>query len=206
MKKLLNIFLLVLHTTFLQAYNDDNINSFNIKIDNFEYTKLGIACINNNFKEVNKLIDLGANISFAKQDEYYIYVALYVTIESNSLEVLTLLIKKNININQIYTEDGLTPIAFAVSLNNYRIVDILLQNKANPNGKLLSTSYHQIIPLIIAFENDNIEIARLLLKYNAITNIKNEFGQNIEELFKTKGSSWHELLKDKGKYHRTNSE
>lgn len=206
MKKLLNIFLLVLHTTFLQAYNDDNINSFNIKIDNFEYTKLGIACINNNFKEVNELISFGANINFVKQDEYYIYDALYVTIESNSLEVLALLIKNiNININQIYTEDGLTPIALAVSLNNYRIVDILLQNKANPNGKLLSTSSHQSIPLIIAFENDNIEITKLLLKYNANTNIKNEFGQNLEKLFKTKGSSWHELLKDRGEYNRTNS-
>ena len=76
-------------------------------------------------------------------------------------------------------------------------MDILLQNKANPNGKLLSTSSHQSIPLIIAFENDNIEITKLLLKYNANTNIKNEFGQNLEKLFKTKGSSWHELLKDR---------
>ena len=85
---------LILHTTFLQAYDDNNINSFNIKIDNFEYTKLGIACITNNFKEVNELISFGANINFAKQDEYYIYDALYVTIESNSLEALTLLLKK----------------------------------------------------------------------------------------------------------------
>ncbi len=59
-----------------------------------------------------------------------------------------------------------TPIARACLHNDYKMVELILMNKGDPNGSPLSS----LNPLDISLNEDNFEVFNLLLKYNVDVN------------------------------------
>lgn len=89
---------------------------------------------------------------------------------NNRMEVLNL-IRAGININKV-NEAGVSPLVEAVSLNNYAISKILLQNGSDVNGN------ENFIPILIAAYYHNDLIIGLLLKYGADATICDKNGFN----------------------------
>ncbi len=172
----------------------DSINFFTKRSDGFEYTKLGLACKNNNLVNVKELISKGADINIAKKDDIYEYDALSVAIENNHYEIVNFLINQKADVNKVYNEDGLTAIGLATKLNEKEIVDLLLKNHANPNGSdALETDYKET-PLLIAIQNNNIIIAKLLIDSGASINDNDKDGNTIKSLIYSKGGKWENLV------------
>ena len=109
------------------------IDSFYLKENIFKYTQLGIECKRGNLDNVKKLLDKGANSRFAKKDEYLIYDALFVAIEKHHLPIVKYLVENKSDINQIYTEEGLTPIGLACKIGDKKIVSYLIKQGADVN-------------------------------------------------------------------------
>lgn len=170
------------------------LNSFVKKINQFEYTQLGIACKENNFEEVQDLVKKGANINIAKKDEIYIYDALYVAIENNHLSIVELLVNNKANINQTYTEDGLTPLSLACKLNLYEIAKSLIEKGADINGTILPDSDYIITPLFMGLENNNFKLTKLIVEGGADVNIKDETNKSAKDLGLKKGGKWSSLF------------
>ena len=100
---------------------------------------------------------------------------------------------------------GNTAMAVAVSANNYKIVELLLSNKANPNLLLHNDNTY----LMIACEHGYSEIVKLLLFYKANPNIynyylnsplilasKNNFGDIVALLLQYDKDVYHLNLND----------
>lgn len=172
----------------------NDINSFIKKIDGFDYTIIGLDSKNNNLVELKKNIVKGADINLAKTDGIYEYDAFYVAIENKNIEIVNYLLKCKININNIYTEEGLTALALAVKVNDENIVKTLIINGANVNSPAVAETDYKIIPILLAIENNNKKITKLLLENGADISVKNSFGQSIKTLISNKGNKWKELL------------
>jgi ankyrin repeat protein len=88
---------------------------------------------------------------------------LYWAINSRNVDKVKDLIKQNIDVNQPISEDGETALMYAVSCDNFEIVKLLLENKADVN----KSSNHGYTALINAAVIGNIKIVKLLLENNA---------------------------------------
>lgn len=142
MKKILFLFILSSFITTCKqqhkkAYvadvseNTIAIDSFYHKENIFKYTQLGIECKKGNLDNVKQLLAKGANSRFAKKDDYLIYDALFVSIENRYLPIVKYLVENNISdINQIYTEEGLTPLGLARKIGDKEIVSYLIKQGA----------------------------------------------------------------------------
>ena len=87
---------------------------------------------------------------------------------SEKLEIIQLLIERGVNIN-IQNTAGITPLVFACidrSSNRTQVVELLLQNEADPN---IPTEHS---PLMLALVAGNSDVAKLLLKAKANPNQK----------------------------------
>jgi|GEM_PF-315941 len=172
----------------------DSINIFTKLSDGFEYTKLGLACKDNNLASVKELISKGADINIAKKDDIYEYDALSVAIENSHYEIVKFLINEKADINKVYNEDGLTAIGLATKLNQKEVVELLLKNHANPNGAVTSDTDYKETPLLIAIQNNNIIIAKLLIDSGASINDTDKDGNTIKSLISSKGGQWENLV------------
>ncbi|WP_312076612.1 ankyrin repeat domain-containing protein [Chryseobacterium sp.] len=172
----------------------NDLNEFFIQDDGYKYTKLGVACKNNNLIKVKELISKGANINISKTDDIYEFDALYVAIENKHLPVINFLIQQGTDVNKIYTEEGLTPLALATNLNQIVIVELLIKNGANVNPIDIDEYDYKYIPLLTAINNNDIKISELLIKNGAKTDIVNEEGKTIESLLRSKGSNWKKMI------------
>jgi ankyrin repeat protein len=109
---------------------------------------------------------------FAKANPQFITAngrtLLHAAAHSNNLEIIKILLQKNIDIN---AKDNLgdTALHLAVQNNLPKITQILLENKANPN----SQSQDQDTPLLTALEREFMPIAQQLIQYNADVNVIN---------------------------------
>ncbi|MEP6803044.1 MAG: ankyrin repeat domain-containing protein [Flavobacterium sp.] len=175
--------------------NDSNIDDYIAKIDGFDYTQLGINCKDNNLEEVEKIISKGADIEIAKKNDIYEFDALYVAIENKNLKIVEFLINKKAKINQIYDEEGLTPLVLACKLNDIEIVKLLLKNGANVDGVKLAETDYTLIPLQVAIENTNINIAKLLLNSGANQNLTDTNGIALKSIAFKKGEEWQKIFK-----------
>jgi ankyrin repeat protein len=88
---------------------------------------------------------------------------LFLAIRSNNLFKIRNLVKSGANVNA-YSEDGITPLLYAIDMNNMDMVQLLLENDANPNIK--SKTNKQDYPLLLATELGYLKIVELLLQYN----------------------------------------
>ena len=140
MKKILFLFILSSFITACREHkktyvadikeNSMAIDSFYHKENVFTYTQLGIECKIGNLDNVKQLLAKGANSRFAKKDDYLIYDALFVSIENRHLPIVKYLIENKSDINQIYTEEGLTPLGLARKIGDKEIVLYLIKQGA----------------------------------------------------------------------------
>lgn len=174
--------------------NSSKINDFNTNIDGFDYTQLGLNCKNNNVQLVEKLISNGADLTKAKKNNIYEYDALYVAIENKHLKIINLLINKKAKINQLYDEEGLTPLVLACKLNDIEIVKLLLKNGANVNGIELAETDYKLTPLLMAIDNNNLGIAKLLLESGANKLLTDQNGNPLLSIASKKGEQWQKIF------------
>lgn len=140
MKKILFLFILSSFITACRQHkktyiadvseNAITIDSFYHKENIFKYTQLGIECKKGNLDNVKQLLTKGANSRFAKKDDYLIYDALFVSIENRHLPIVKYLVENKADINQIYTEEGLTPLGLARKIGDKEIVSYLIKQGA----------------------------------------------------------------------------
>ena len=147
----------------MNRINIEKINQFTEQSNGDTYTKLGIACKENKLSEVKDLLSKGADVNLAKTDDIYEYDALYVAIENNRVKIVEYLSTIKVDFNKIYTEEGLTPVALAVKLNEKEILDILIKKGANINAANVAETDYTYIPILIAVENNNLQIAKKLI-------------------------------------------
>ena len=140
MKKILFLFILSSFITACRQHkktyiadvseNTIAIDSFYYKENVFKYTQLGIECKRGNLDNIKQLLAKGANSRFAKKDDYLIYDALFVSIENRHLPIVKYLIENKTDINQIYTEEGLTPLGLARKIGDKEIISYLIKQGA----------------------------------------------------------------------------
>lgn len=133
-------------TSYNKYHIHDNLLNFAIKNGTYEIVKLLIKKIN---------ID---------ESSYFGQTPLSCAIQFNKLEIIDLLLKNNVNVNQLFGfYHKYSPLLLAVSLNRYEICNTLIEYGANINFK----NYHNTTPLMIAMNNNNQKIFKLLLNNNA---------------------------------------
>lgn len=106
---------------------------------------------------VKFLIELKADVNNETLGGFPISVAIS---ESNNLDIVKLLVENKTNIN---THRYLLP--FAVCKENVEIVKYLIENKIDMDG----TMFDEDSSLIVASENNNIEIVKILIESSAQT-------------------------------------
>ncbi len=134
----------------LTSYNKycihDNILNFAIKNGTYEIVKLLIKKVNIN------------------ESSYFGQTPLSCAIQFNKLDIIDLLLKNNVNVNQLFGfYYKYSPLLLAISLNRYKICHLLIECGANVNFK----NYNNTTPLIMAMNNNNQKIFKLLLDNRA---------------------------------------
>ena len=147
---------------------------------------LFVAIKNNNFEIVNVLLQHGASIE----------ENLIIAIRKEMANLVEKILKIGVNFDEVQDKIGESPLHLAIKLNNFKIVKLLLEHKAdanfeNLNGKpplqfAVSQGHLKIIeellkhgaevdqkdgvkmtPLMNAFLADRIDIAKILLEHGA---------------------------------------
>lgn len=95
-------------------------------------------------------------------------------VKLGDLEAVEHLIKEGIDVNYQVGDNKDVALSWCYD-DKLNIAELLLKNKANPN-RLSKQGYH---PLIVAMENSNYQLARLLIKYNSDLNIEDEEGDSF---------------------------
>src|SRR5690554_934487 len=108
-----------------------NVNEQKSKKD---HTILGNACssIDGSLEMVKLLVENGADIEKANHLKF---TPLMKSVASGKIEIVKYLISKNANINAQTDFRGYSPLDYACSRNNMQMVELLLENGANPNLK-----------------------------------------------------------------------
>lgn len=147
-----------------------------------ELSLLGRACSLNNLEAVKYLISQGADIRIGGTDGYFAYDAMYYTIGGGNVEMLKILIDNKADVNAIYTEAGITPLVLAVQEKKYVMAELLLEKGANVNGGGYLGFDYVFYPLHEAIDNDDEQMVKLLLKYQANVKLKAINGQDAIDL------------------------
>ena len=85
-----------------------------------------------NLNILNKIIDSNININYNNNLGYN---ALHVAVENKNIDIISLLLENNININALTYDNHLTPIFISSTNNDVFICDLLLKNKAQINNQ-----------------------------------------------------------------------
>lgn len=110
---------------------------------------------------------------------------LYKAIENNNFKEVKLLIAKGADINQIVSietpaiSNKGTPIIFASILGNKDIVELLIENGADINSKVINGPHTGYTPLMFASWFGHKKIVELLIKNRADLNSKSLFGAHM---------------------------
>ena len=113
----------------------------------------------------------GKNNAPEEQDERASMTLLHCAASDGLLETCAFLIQKKFDVNAVTTK-GFTPLHGAVICNHQSIVELLLQNGANPNA----LNFLMGSPIIYAALEDFVGIAKTLIKHGADIHIKDKFG------------------------------
>ena len=173
--------------TFVSTIKEiSNVDSL-IAVDSIHsYSLLGFACLYNNKEAVECLMGMKADPHIAYADDIYIYDALYIAIKTQNENLVRYFINKGSNVNAPYNENGLCPLVLSCYHTNTAIPELLLKNKAKVNG-IGNLGGDLTYPLIIAIENGNKSLVKLLLDYGAKTNITDNAGYSPIEIAQEKG-------------------
>jgi len=138
------------------------------------YTLLGYACKYKRCNMAEGIINLQADIEIGETDEFFVYDALSVAVESQDTCLVKLLLNKGANPNRWYNEDGFTALSLSCRLNNYTISKLLVENGAKVNGEGDTGTDYIHYPLLHAVENNNLELIKLLIDNGAKIDIRDK--------------------------------
>lgn len=139
-----------------------------LKINNYSWTGIGVACRKGNLKMIKFLVKNNADIHEGYYDEWFGYTSMFAAVESKNIDVVNYLISKKVAVDIGAAENGFSPLIVAIQDNSFEMCKLLLENGANPNKD--ETAFPDIepwIPLKTAIEKNNIKIVNLLLQFGA---------------------------------------
>ena len=146
------------------------IKSKKKEINANEIDKKGSLCVavcNENVKIVECLLKVGCNPSINNSRIYALLQSpLYLAIEKGNLKILKLLLEHDANVNLRYILE--TPLHYAIwRQGDVQIIKELLDHGADSNGK----NDNKVTPMLRALQHNRIDIAKILLEYDADVNI-----------------------------------
>ena len=196
-------------TTVTETVEKDtsNINDFCFNQDGFQYTQLGLACKKGDLEAVKTLLAKGADRDFAKQKGERKFDSFLVSLESGNLPLVKYIFedvyKEHLGLDVDYQLPGSSyilqssPLIIACKSNSLPVVSYLLQKGASTECVPLPypEDYFRESPLLIAYEQNNYEMAKLLIKANAdLSNPDRTDRYSLADVFVKRGGKWRDLV------------
>ena len=196
-------------TTVTETVEEDtsNIDDFCFNEDGFQYTQLGLACKKGDLEAVKALLAKGADRDFAKQKGERKFDSFLVSLESGNLPLVKYIFedvyKEHLGLDGDYQLRGSSyilrssPLIIACKSNSLPIVSYLLQKGASPESVPLPypQDYFRESPLLIAYEKNNYEMAKLLIKANADLSDRDRTERySLADVFVKRGGKWRDLV------------
>ena len=196
-------------TTVTETVEEDtsNIDDFCFNEDGFQYTQLGLACKKGDLEAVKTLLAKGADRDFAKQKGEEKFDSFLVSLESGNLPLVKYIFedvyKEHLGLDDDYQLPGSSyilqssPLIIACKSNSLPVVSYLLQKGASPESVPLPypQDYFWESPLLIAYEKNNYEMAKLLIKANAdLSDPDRTDRYSLADVFVKRGGKWRDLV------------
>ncbi|ASF41678.1 ankyrin repeat domain-containing protein [Capnocytophaga endodontalis] len=198
-------------TTVTETVEEDtsNIDDFCFNEDGFQYTQLGLACKNGDLEAVKTLLAKGADKHSAKQKGEEKFDSFLVALESGNLPLVKYLFENVFYKGRSKLGEGdyyvpgskyilrTSPLIIACKSNSLPVVTYLLQKGASPESVPLPypQDYFWESPLLIAYEKNNYEMAKLLIKANAdLSDSDRTDRYSLADVFVKRGGKWRDLV------------
>ena len=196
-------------TTVTETVEEDtsNIDDFCFNQDGFQYTQLGLACKKGDLEAVKTLLAKGADKHSAKQKGEEKFDSFLVSLESGNLPLVKYIFedvyKEHLGLDDDYQLPGSSyilqssPLIIACKSNSLPVVSYLLQKGASPESVPLPypQDYFWESPLLIAYEKNNYEMAKLLIKANAdLSDSDRTDRYSLADVFVKRGGKWRDLV------------
>ena len=196
-------------TTVTETVEEDtsNIDDFCFNEDGFQYTQFGLACKNGDLEAVKTLLAKGADRDFAKQKGEEKFDSFLVALESGNLPLVKYIFedvyKEHLGLDGDYQLPGSSyilqssPLIIACKSNSLPVVSYLLQKGASPESVPLPypQDYFWESPLLIAYEKNNYQMAKLLIKTNAdLSDPDRTDRYSLADVFVKRGGKWRDLV------------
>ena len=196
-------------TTVTETVEKDtsNIDDFCFNEDGFQYTQLGLACKKGDLEAVKTLLAKGADKHSAKQKGEEKFDSFLVSLESGNLPLVKYIFedvyKEHLGLDDDYQLPGSSyilqssPLIIACKSNSLPVVSYLLQKGASTECVPLPypEDYFRESPLLIAYEKNNYEMAKLLIKANAdLSDPDRTDRYSLADVFVKRGGKWRDLV------------
>ena len=198
-------------TTVTETVEEDtsNIDDFCFNEDGFQYTQLGLACKKGDLEAVKTLLAKGADKHSAKQKGEEKFDSFLVALESGNLPLVKYLFENVFYKGRSKLGEGdyyvpgskyillTSPLIIACKSNSLPVVSYLLQKGASPESVPLPypQDYFWESPLLIAYEKNNYEMAKLLIKANAdLSDPDRTDRYSLADVFVKRGGKWRDLV------------